>query len=97
MSEGFRLVLDASALAKLEGMSREFIADKVLPQMVEKAKRIVPVDTGELQESIHQEVDGDGMRLVASSDHAVYIELGTVKMHAQPYLRPAAYTVLEGL
>lgn len=57
----------------------------------ERAKELVPVDTGELQESIHVE-KGDGLgeyRVVASEPYASYVEYGTHKMAAQPYITPA--------
>jgi len=57
----------------------------------ERAKEIVPVDTGELQESIHVEKgDSSGeYRVVASAAHAKFVEYGTSKMAAQPYITPA--------
>lgn len=97
MSDGFRLELDADAQAKLDALSHEFIADVLLPKMVEKAQRICPVDTGRLKESIHGEVEGDSVKLVAETDYAVYVEQGTRYMAAEPFLRPAVYTALEGL
>lgn len=97
MSDGFHIDLDADMQAKLDLMAREYVVEELLPKMVLKAKRIVPVDTHVLQESIHQEVDEKGGRLVASTDYAVYVEQGTRFMPAQPFLRPAVYTALEGL
>jgi len=57
------------------------------------AKRLAPVDTGRLRSSITHEVGHDIRGLVGfvGSDvhYAIYQELGTRFMHAQPYLRPA--------
>lgn len=58
------------------------------------AKQIVPVDTGELRDSIHPEpaVDHNSQvvgAVVADAGHALFVERGTVKMAAQPYLRPS--------
>lgn len=53
------------------------------------AKDTVPVDTGELQRSIGYDVTGDTLTLGAGTDHAAPVELGTRRMSARPYLRPA--------
>jgi len=89
-----RVKLDASAEAKLQELGNEYVASVVLPKVADHAKRIVPVDSGELHDSIHTEVSDEGMFVVADADHASHVELGTSKMAAQPYLRPALYTNL---
>lgn len=95
MASGFHL--DPDAQAKLDALADEFLANTVLPKMVDKAKRIVPVESGDLQRSIGSEQEGHHHYLVATENYAAWVELGTSKMHAQPYLRPAAMTTLEGL
>lgn len=58
------------------------------------AKEDVPVDTGALQESIEAKVIEAKEPMVILSagnddvDYAIYPELGTSKMPAQPYMRP---------
>jgi HK97 gp10 family phage protein len=91
-----RLRLDADAEAKLQQLGNKFVADRVLPQVADAAKRIVPVDTGDLQDSIHPEVSADGMFVVADSEYAAFVENGTSKQAAQPYLRPALNTKIKG-
>lgn len=91
-----RLKLDADAQAKLQALGDKFVAESVLPQIVSAAKRIVPVDSGDLRDSIHPEVSADGMYVVADEEYASHVELGTSKMAAQPYLRPALYTKIKG-
>lgn len=49
------------------------------------ARSIVAVDTGATKRSI--EVQGNE---VSAGEAAIYLEFGTVKMDAQPFLRPAA-------
>lgn len=56
---------------------------------------IVPVDTGALKGSLAFQVEqiGNGWLLRFGSfgiHYAVYVELGTYKMRAQPYIRPGA-------
>lgn len=63
-----------------------------------QAKTIVPVDTGNLKNSIQTEPgDSDLTKYVGPhTDYAVHVEYGTYKMRAQPYLRPAAERVQPG-
>ena len=54
------------------------------------AKRLCPVDTGNLRNSItHEQMDENTEVIGTSVKYAPYVELGTRKMRAQPYLRPA--------
>ena len=48
-----------------------------------------PVDTGRLRASISHDTDDDTMYLGTNVEYAPYVELGTSRMDAQPYLRPA--------
>ena len=55
------------------------------------AKRLCPVDTGRLRNSItHQQYDDHTEVVGTNVEYAPYVELGTVRMSARPYLRPAA-------
>jgi hypothetical protein len=56
---------------------------------------IVPVDTGALKASLAFRIEnvGNGWMLTFGSFgilYAIYVELGTYKMAAQPYVRPGA-------
>lgn len=62
---------------------------------VDEAKVLVPVDTGALQDSIRVEVEGDLVQFAVGGgniDYALYVEMGTSKMPAQPFMRPAIDT-----
>jgi HK97 gp10 family phage protein len=48
-----------------------------------------PVRTGYLQSTIYHKVDGLSAELGATADYASYVELGTSRMSAEPFLRPA--------
>jgi HK97 gp10 family phage protein len=52
------------------------------------AKGLAPVDTGNLKGSITYRVGFDHAKVGTNVDYAPYLEYGTVKMSAQPYLRP---------
>ena len=55
------------------------------------AKRRCPVDTGNLRNSItHQQYDDKTEVIGTNVEYAPYVELGTVRMKARPFLRPAA-------
>ena len=68
------------------------IVENAGDNMVIHAQGIVPVRTGNLMASIFAEVDEDNLAVTlgATADYASFIEYGTVKMRAQPFLEPAA-------
>lgn len=55
------------------------------------AKRLAPVDTGRLRNSItHTVVDSEQAAYIGTNvEYAAYVELGTSRQPAQPYLKPA--------
>lgn len=56
------------------------------------AKKACPVDTGNLRNSITHVVESaeDAVYIGTNVEYAPYVELGTSRTQAQPYLRPAA-------
>lgn len=58
------------------------------------AKRKCPVDTGRLRNSITHQVEAgerSGKVYIGTNvEYAEYVELGTFRQKAQPYLKPAA-------
>ena len=56
------------------------------------AKRACPVDTGNLRNSITHAVESaeDSVYVGTGVEYAPYVELGTSRTAAQPFLRPAA-------
>lgn len=54
------------------------------------AKALCPVDTGRLRNSISHAVEGDSVYIGTNVEYAIYVEKGTRKMQAYPYLKPAA-------
>ena len=52
-------------------------------------KEVTPVDTGRLRNSITHAPVSESVEMVGTGvEYAVYVEFGTSKMGAQPYLRP---------
>lgn len=59
--------------------------------MVARARELVPVRTGKLRDSIgfiYRQSDRT-VQLYADAPYALFIEFGTYRTHAQPFLRPA--------
>ena len=56
------------------------------------AKKLAPVDTGNLRNSITHTVDEEEPAAYIGTDveYAPYVCLGTIHMKAQPFLKPAA-------
>jgi HK97 gp10 family phage protein len=56
------------------------------------AKRDCPVDTGRLRNSITNavRVDEKAVYIGSNVSYAAFVELGTSRMKARPYLKPAA-------
>lgn len=54
------------------------------------AKKDCPVDTGRLRNSITHDVMGLSVYIGTNVEYAPYVELGTSRQKAQPYLVPAA-------
>ena len=54
-----------------------------------EAKAKVPVRTGRLQNSIRQWVIPDGRAMGPNTPYDIYVEFGTSRMKAQPYIRPS--------
>ena len=55
------------------------------------AKKLAPVDTGNLRNSITHDVDDEepSAYIGTNVEYAPYQELGTIHMKAQPFLKPA--------
>lgn len=62
---------------------------KVALDVEATAKTLAPVDTGNLKNSISSEIDGLTAEVSASTSYSDYVEYGTSRMAAQPYMGPA--------
>lgn len=91
-----RVRLDGAAIDRLFESPQGPIGKALVRSTVRieaNAKRMCPVDTGRLRASIGRALDRDGRGLVGvvgtDVDYAPYVELGTSRAGAQPFLRPA--------
>lgn len=76
------------------------VMTKALTDMEAGAKNRAPVDTGTLRNSINSEVQRRGNTIRGEVGPTVnyggFVENGTSRTRAQPYLRPATDAVLPG-
>jgi HK97 gp10 family phage protein len=90
-----RVVVDQGGIDEVMSLLEKRVTKTVI-QMSNAAKRLAPVDTGRLRSSITYEVQteqGVGGQVIRARvgtnvRYAPYLELGTSRMVARPYLRP---------
>lgn len=73
------------------------VLERIGKRMVELAKEIVPVRTGNLRDSIDMKISGDTVIVGSDVNYSIYVELGTSKMSAQPYLIPSLFQAIHEL
>lgn len=79
-----------AVLEELDG-AVERALEAIGMQVENYAKMLCPVDTGNLRNSItHEYEPSEQAEYVGSAvEYAAYVEMGTSRSKAQPYLRPA--------
>lgn len=76
--------------SKAVGAALESIVAMAAMTIESEAKQLAPVDTGHLRASIGAVQEGRATWVVRAAAHyALYVEMGTRYMGAQPYMRPA--------
>lgn len=81
-------------LIKGTALIKQAIGDQLAAagqEMEATARQIVPVRTGFLQSTIYHKADPGELTLElgAKADYALYVEMGTRRMAAEPFIRPA--------
>lgn len=92
-----KLARGAAVITRFERLNKDL--DKTLEEMALKvereAKRRCPVRTGRLRASIHHGRIEENVYFVGSPVvYAPFVEFGTRRMSAKPYLRPAVKKVV---
>lgn len=83
-------ITDNSSQILAEIKARGQMALTAAGMIVERhAKAKCPVDTGNLRNSIHYNATEHEVTIGTSVEYAPYVELGTSRKGARPYLRPA--------
>lgn len=62
-----------------------------------RAKALAPVDTGKLRNLITSERQGTVGILTSQAEYSVYVEYGTSRTRAQPFMNPAFVEACEWL
>jgi len=84
------------AIKAIEGAINKALIKSAL--LVEgEAKNLAPVDTGNLRNSLTHEVEGQEAYVGTPVSYAIFQELGTSKMAAQPFLNPALESNKENI
>lgn len=71
------------------------LVNQTAAEVLAEAQQLAPSKTGALRNSGHLENDGgdERQKVVFDAPYARFVEFGTSKMAAQPFLRPAATAV----
>jgi HK97 gp10 family phage protein len=78
-------------IAEIDAASDELLT-QIAAEVAADARRFVAVDTGLLKSRIDSELVAPGRaRVTAGTDYAVFLEQGTSRMRARPFLRPALF------
>lgn len=85
--------------AKVASLAERYFSASLGPRMEGAARSLVPIDTGELRSTIRHRTgtDSEGAFLILSAggpsrgSYAIFVELGTSRMRAQPFIQPAAF------
>lgn len=86
-----RIVIKMNRFPACPGLMAKAVGEafgKLGPELLTTMQSQTPVDTGELRGSENVSVAAKELRLTAGTDHAVYVEFGTRKMAAQPFMKP---------
>jgi len=82
----------AKLTAQLNAIGLAFTVDDLAEGalvIATQAENNCPVDTGFLRSTVFVREAGDDVEIGFEAPYASYVEFGTYKMAAQPYLRPA--------
>lgn len=90
MSETFEIIDNSGEFLKAEKEALQRALEKIGLTAEAHAKKECPVDTGRLRNSISHTTDEDSAYIGTNVEYAPYVEFGTSKTSAQPFLRPAA-------
>lgn len=85
-----KMTEDLSALVEAAAFDQINKGLKKIAMTAERhAKLACPVDTGRLRNSISNTNDKNTAYIGTNVEYAPYVEMGTSRMKAQPYLKPA--------
>lgn len=89
MRNAYRLRQRLHGMQQKAGEAAERAASLGAQKALQRAQSLVPVRTGRLQASLQKKEQGGSARVFARVHYALYVERGTRRMTARPYLAPA--------
>lgn len=90
MPENVRIIDNTDEVKDLMRQAKALALEAIGLQAEGYAKKLCPVDTGNLRNSISHATDQDSAYVGTNVEYAPYVELGTKRMEPRPYLKPAA-------
>lgn len=72
------LIRSLTASEAMITAEKQNMLNEVGQKMADKVKQNTPVDTGELRDSIHHEINNDSVSIVSDAEHAPYVDKGHV-------------------
>ena len=93
MAFGIKIVIHAEELAAIAKQAPGLdtvICELASQEIKDEAYLRAAVDTGEMRDSITRYVYGKIFRVIAEAPHSAFVEWGTRRMAAQPFMTPAA-------
>lgn len=88
MASGFKR--DRNAVATIKALTEDAL-DEIAADVETYAKRLAPVDTGAMKRSIRTDSTPGKREIGAAVDYSGFVERGTSRAPAQPFLSPALY------
>lgn len=91
------MTFEIGTTVSTEGIDALIARYALIPALIEKylvlieteAKRLARVDTGEMRDEIHHELEAMAGSVISDTDHSAANEYGTARMAAHPFMRPA--------
>jgi HK97 gp10 family phage protein len=65
------------------------MVDSFAETMADRARDLSAVETGHNRDSVNYDWEGGKVRVFTESGYGGWLEIGTTRMSAQPYFRPA--------
>ena len=85
-----RVKIDHAALGRTVQQAARHAREQLGEAILRDSQQLVPYVTGTLHDSGFVESDNEVTRVGYGEFYGRFVEMGTVHMSAQPYLRPAA-------
>jgi len=87
----YEFTMSSGADQHIKQATEEFL-NMIGGEILSDMQRAVPVDSGDLKDSLIAEVSNQELRVGSKDvDYSVDVEMGTSRSPAQPYMRPSLF------